>query len=163
MVYTQNSVARGEMVLKQSIRVNTWLRSAGTSDYLLLHNTQILFLGTGGHQYTYSIPEYLIPAPTILATHVLPPAQETHDYDTSESNRKMEAVSVFFGTFRIQCSMRISTATTIATYLSTAKETFLTIYDGEISNPEIPNMGSVHAPMIYVRLAVMSFAPRSNA
>jgi hypothetical protein len=162
MIYTLSGVARGEMVIKQSIRLSTWLRSASPADYLLLHRAQVLFLGSGGHLHTYALPKYLLPSPSILAAHVLPPAQETLDYDPSEPNRKMEPTQIFFGTFHLQCNIRMSAATNLGTYLTTAKEVFLTIYDVEITNPEIPNMGIVKAPLVYIRPASMSFSSRPS-
>jgi hypothetical protein len=158
MVYTLTSVIRGDIVIKQTIRVSTWLRSAGSADYLFLHDAQVLFLGAGGHNIHTALAEFLVPSQQILALHVLPPTQEALDYDVSEPNRKIAPTSVFFGSFQIQCNLRMATTTNLATFLSTAKESFLTLYDGEITNQAIPNMNKIRAPMLYVRPGVVCFS-----
>lgn len=159
VVYMRDAMARGDMVIKESIRTITWFRSAAPSDYLKLHRTQVLFL-SGGTPHAASFQEFLIPSIDIIAAHLIPPAQEPLDYDASEPNRKMQPITALFGSFRINAKMRMSAATNLAVYLSTAKETFMTLYDAEASNPLIPNMGTIRTPMLTLRPAATCFASR---
>jgi len=163
MVYTINGLCRGEIVFKQNLRVSTWFRSAGPNDYLKLHRSQVLLLGTGNAQ-TFSLPEFFIPSGQIIAAHVLPPVEEPLDYDASEPNRKMEPVVALFGSFRALIKIRMSANSHLGHHLSTAKEIFMSVYEAEISNPAIPNMGTIRAPMMLIRpnaiyMAVKPAAP----
>jgi hypothetical protein len=160
MVYFPNGVARGEMIIKQSIRMVTWLRAATAADYLHLYKAQILILGGGTSLQSLAMPEFFIPASQILAAHSLPPAQEPPDYDVTEPNRKMQPILAMLGSFRIHAHMRMAAATTLANHLTTVKEAFLSIYDVEISNQAIPNMGVVRAPLLLVRPSMVMFALR---
>jgi len=159
MVYIPNGVVRGETIIKQSIRIATWLRAATPIDYLRLYKAQVLLLA-GGSIQTLAAPELFISVPQILAIHALPPVQESLDYDATEPNRKMDPILTMLGSFRIQANMRMAATTNMALHLTTIKETFITIYDAEITNPAIPNMGTVRTPMIFVRPASVLFALR---
>ncbi len=45
MVYTHNLLVRGEIVVKENVRVNIWLRAQGISNFIhFLKPTVILFL-----------------------------------------------------------------------------------------------------------------------
>lgn len=161
MLYAENALVRGEVILKQTIRLSTWFRSATASDYLRVYRAQILLLGGGTSLHSLSFNEFFIPAGNIIAAHVLPPAQETLDYDPAEPNRKMEKVMAVFGTFYIQANMRMSAVTTLGNYLSTSKEIIISLYDAEISNPVIPQMGVLRTPMVYVRPNATMFSLRT--
>ncbi len=160
MVYFPNGVARGEMIIKQTIRMATWLRAATAADYLRLYKAHVLILAGGASLQSLAVPELFIPVPQILAAHTTPPAQEGLDYDASEPNRKMQPILAMLGSFRIHANMRMAAATTLASHLTTIKEAFLSIYDVEISNPGIPNMGVVRSPLLLVRPTMVMFALR---
>jgi hypothetical protein len=150
------------MVIKQTIRVSTWFRSAGAADYLHLHRSQFLVISGSAPLQTHSLPDLFIPAHQILAAHTVPPAQEPLDYDASEPNRRMEPVSVFFSLFRCNANIRMSASSTLGSFLSTAKEVFFTLYDAEIICPAVPNMGAVRSQMLLLRPAAATFALRQQ-
>ena len=162
MVYTANMLARGEMILKQSIRMGTWFRSATSADYLRLYRATVLLL-SGPTPQVISLTEFLIPALPILAAHVTPPAQEPPDYDASEPNRKLVGITALFGPFRVIAKLRISASTNIGAHLNTSKETFQSVYDAEISSTAIPNMGIVRTSLMILRPAAVAFSPRELA
>ena len=72
----------------------------------------------------------------------------------------MQPILAMLGSFRIHANMRMAAATTLASHLTTIKEAFLSIYDVEISNAGIPNMGVVRAPLLLVRPTMVMFALR---
>lgn len=162
MVYTADMLARGEMLIKQSIRMGTWFRAATTADYLRLYRAQVILLA-GPTPHSMTLTEFLIPAIPILAAHVAPPTQEPLDYDATEPNRKMESVLALFGPFRVQAQMRISASTTIGGHLNTSKESFQSVYNAQVSCSAIPNMGTVHTPLMILRPANVSFSPLGSA
>ena len=47
MVYTQNMLARGEVVTRQGVRVSTWLRTQGVPEYIHLFKPTVLHFGSG--------------------------------------------------------------------------------------------------------------------
>jgi hypothetical protein len=47
MAYTHNTLIRGDVVTKQSVRVSTWLRTQGVPEYLHLFKPTVLHLGSG--------------------------------------------------------------------------------------------------------------------
>jgi len=160
MIYTNTGMARGEMITKQTIRVSTWFRSAGVYDFLHLHRAQYLVISGASSIQAHSLPDLFISSYQIIAAHIIPPGQEPLDYDASEPNRKMEAVSVYFSLFRCNAAIRMSASSNLGQYLSTAKEVFLTLYDSEITCPAVPNMGTVRSPMLLLRPSASTFSLR---
>src|SRR5512147_3112492 len=109
MLYTQQSVVRGELVTKQSVlRVNIWLRTDGAPRYLHILKPQILVFG-GGSAKPLSYSEVYFPVGEAIAFHTLPPTNEPLDYDPQEANRTMEPVELLVGTFVMKGKIRIST------------------------------------------------------
>lgn len=159
MVYTQNLLARGEVVIKQAVRIGTWLRTQMAPEYMRLYNTQILVQGAGA-MHSISLSEYYVHVSQILAFHMVPPAADPVDYDPGEPNRKMEPVTVLLGSFRLNGHVRMATASNLGKYLDTAREIFISLYEIDVSNPSIPSMGSYHVPFSLVRLNSISLGSR---
>ncbi len=159
MVYMLNGLARGEVVTKQAVRVSTWLRTQMSPQYLSLYNTQVLIQGAGA-MHPSSFSEYYLHVSQLLAFHIVPPAEDPMDYDLSEPNRKMEPVTALVGSFRFNGHIRMATSANIGKYLDTAREIFISLYDTDISNPSIPSMGNIHAPLVLVRLNSISLSTR---
>jgi len=151
MVYTPNNLIRGEVITKQIIRVSTWLRSTMAPHHLYLHNAQVLILGNAGSPQTLSLSEFIIPVSLVTAYHLVLPAQDPMDYDANEPNRKMEAATLFIGSFRFKGYIRISSQSTIEKHLDISKEPFMSFYDVEITNPSIPAMATIKAPLALFR------------
>ncbi len=158
MLYTQQSVVRGEVVAKQSvIRVNIWLRTDGAPRYLHILKPQVLVFG-GGPVKALSYAEVFFPTSEAIAFHTLPPTDETLDYDPNEANRMMEAVELLVGTFIVKGKIRISTQTEVAASLEMARVTWMSVYDVSVSNPHLPQMAPLQVPMALVNPNRVSFA-----
>ncbi len=158
ILYTKESVVRGEVVTKESIhRVNIWLRSDGVPKYMHLLKAQLLvFAGGAGRALSY--PELFFPSAELIAFHTLPPTEEPLDYDPNEANRMMLDVEVLAGTFIMKGKIRISTQTEIGVSLEVARALWTSLYDVAITNPHLPQMQLLKVPMVLVNPAHVAFA-----
>jgi hypothetical protein len=155
MVYTNNMLARGEIIAKENARVSIWLRTQGVPNYIHLHKPQVIsFLGAVPK--TFSFSEIFIPTVQVLAFHIVPPAQDPLDYDAGEANRMMQFLEVMVGSFLLKGNIRISTQTDIATSLDVMRASWMSIYDAEITNSYLPQF-NVHVPMLLVNPNQVSF------
>ena len=155
MVYTNNMLARGEVIAKENARVSIWLRTQGVPNYIHLHKPQVIsFLGAV--LKTFSFSEIFIPTVQVLAFHIVPPAQDPLDYDAGEANRMMQFLEVMIGSFLLKGNIRISTQTDIATSLDVMRASWMSIYDAEITNSYLPQF-NVHVPMLLVNPNQVSF------
>jgi len=161
MVYTLTTLARGEMITKEQMRVSTFLRTQAAPEFVGLYNAHVLVFGgpTGIQQASYS--EYFISTQHILAYHLVPPAKDLPDYDPSEPNRKMEPATLLVGTFRFSGHLRMATQSNISKYLELARESFFSFYDVEITNPGLPSASVLKVPMVLARLNAAVLASRS--
>lgn len=155
MIYTQNSLVRGEIIVKISLRVNIWLRTQGVPNYIHLHKPQVVSFG-GAAPRTSSFSELYLPTVQVLGFHLAPPADEPLDYEASETNRMMQPLEVLIGAFLIKGKIRISTMTDMATSLDVSRATWMSVYDAEISNPLLPQF-NVQVPMLLVNPSQVSF------
>jgi len=159
MSYTLNSVAWGEVVTKQAIRVGTWLRTQYAPQYMTLFDAKLIL--TGGTLHTpYSFRELHVPSSQIVAFHLVPPAVEALDYDHNEPMRKMEPTTALVGSFRLDGCIRMSTQTTLDRYLDVTKETFTPVYEVDITQPTVPGMRPLHVPYVLVRRDMVIFSTR---
>lgn len=158
MLYTQDTLVRGEVVTKQSVlRVNIWLRTDGAPKYMHILKPQVIvFGGTPVKPLTFS--EIFFPTSQLIGFHTLPPTDEPLDYDPDEANRMMQEVDVLIGTFVVKGKIRISTQTELVTSLEVARQAWMSIYDAEIANPYLPQMHLTHVPMMLVNPAHVGFA-----
>ncbi len=150
MLYTLHNVVRGEVVVKQNVlRVNIWLRTDGAPRYLHILKPQVLvFGGSPVKALTYS--ELYFPTSEVIAYHTLPPMHEPLDYESDETNRRMEDVDLVVGTFVMKGKIRTSTQTELDTTLESAVVSWMSIYDVSITNPHLPQMPALEAPMVLV-------------
>ncbi len=161
ILYTQNAFVRGDAVCKENIRVSTWLRTAAMPEFVALFNAQMLVFG-GGAPQSSSFNELLVPSAVVIAYHMVPPAKDQLDYDEREPNRKLEPCTLLVGTFRIQGFMRISVQLTIGKSLEVGRTSFLSLYDAEVSNPGLPNLGVMRVPMLLFRPTLVSYGMRTS-
>lgn len=148
MVYTPNMLVRGEVIVKESLRVSIWLRTQGVRNYVHILKPQIILFG-GASPKTLQYSEIFVPIEKVLAFHLAPPAHEPLDYDEDETNRMMQAVDLVVGTFLMKAKLRISTQTDVATNLDISSTAWMSIYDAAVSNPYLPQF-SAQAPMLLV-------------
>jgi len=150
MLYTQESLVRGDVVTKESVhRVNIWLRTDGAPKYMHLLKAQVIVFG-GGPVKALSYSEIYYPTTQLIAFHIMPPAEEPLDYDESEANRTMEAVDVIVGTFVMKGRIRISTQTEMGVSLEVARVSWMSLYEAVINNPYLPQMPPMQVPMVLI-------------
>ena len=157
MIYTQNTLVRGEAVTKQSSRVSVWLRTDGAPEYIHLLKPQVIYLG-GNAVRMQNYSEMYLPSIRINAFHLTPPAHDPLDYDETEQNRKMQPITVLIDTFVFDGTIRISTQVDLGTSIEFGRTVWMSIYDVRISNPQLPQMGELQVPMLVVRPGQVSFA-----
>jgi hypothetical protein len=155
MVYTNNMLARGEVVAKDNARVSIWLRTQGVPNYIHLYKPQVIsFLGATPR--TFSFSEMFIPTVQVVAFHIAPPAQDPLDYDAGEANRMMQLLDVMIGSFLLKGKIRISMQTDVATSLDVMRASWMSIYDADISNPYMPQF-NLHVPMLLLNPNQVNF------
>lgn len=148
MVYTQNMLARGEVIAKENARVSIWLRTQGVPNYIHLYNPQVISFG-GTPPKPLSFSEIFVPTAQVIGFHIVPPAQEAVDYDPAEVNRVMQPLEVLVGTFLLKGHIRVSKQAELATSLDVMRAAWVSIYDADITNPYLPQF-SLHVPMLLV-------------
>ena len=148
-VYTQTSLIRGDIILRDSARVSIWLRTQGVPNFIHVFKANIIQLA-GSPPRNYSKEEVFIPTSEVIGFHLSPPAQDPLDYDPSEANRRMLPVQALAGSFEIKSLLRVSTATDIAAGLDVMNTTWMSLYEAEITNPYVPQL-NLSVPMLLVR------------
>lgn len=157
MMYTRDSLVRGEVVTKESIvRVNIWLRTDGVPKYMHLLKAQILVFG-GSPIKALSYSQIYFPTTDLIAFHTLPPSDEPLDYDPGEPNRIMEPVEMLVGSFLMKGKIRISAQTEVGVSLEVARVAWMSLYDAVITNPYLPQMPPMHVPMVLVNPSHVAF------
>lgn len=159
MVYAATTILWGQMISKEMVRVSTFLRTI-TPDYVSLHDARILPLQVAGPEQSIPVPEVHVRTPEVIGFHLLPPASEPPDYDPNEANRKMDSVSVIVGPYRFDGLLRTSTMTDLQKHLEITRETFVSLYEIEVSLPGMPAMGVIKSSQALIRRDVCIFAPR---
>jgi len=160
MIYTPSMLYWGDIIVKQMIRVSTWLRTNTVPDRICLLNAKGLVTTAGSSVRPVNYPELHVSVTQIQAFHLIPPAKDPPDYDQTEPNRKMEAVNSLVGSFVIKGLIRISANVDLKKYLEVTRESFTAIYDAEISNLLIPSMGIITVPFVLVRQETAVFTIR---
>ncbi len=157
MVYTQNMLARGEVVTKQGVRVNTWLRTQGVPEYIHLFKPSVLHLGSGTVK-AFSYAEIYMPVSMVIAFHLAPPATEPLDFDEDEINRVMVPVTSLSGPFHFKGYMRISTKADFGTSIELAHSAWSSVYDADVTSPSMPQMQPIHVSLILINPKQVSLA-----
>lgn len=156
MVYTRESVFRGEVVTKEAARVSTWLRTQGAPRYLhLLRVNTVQFSGT---VKSTNQAELFLPLPMVIALHLVPPASDGVDYDPQEANRAMLPVVAGVGTFQFKGVIRVSAQSGVGPSLELSKIPWLSLYDLEITNLVLPQMPVMRVPLAIVNPEQVTFA-----
>jgi len=157
MVYTRDLFVRGEAVTKQSVRLNNWLRTEGMPEYIHLLRAQVIFLG-GSAIKSASYPEIYVPTASVIGFHLAPPITDGVDYSEDEKNRAMLPVTALVGSFQFKGKLRISSQTGIGASLESSRSQWMSIYDVEVTNPNLPQMPVVSVPLILMNPKQVDFA-----
>ncbi|NLG99210.1 MAG: hypothetical protein GX491_17785 [Chloroflexi bacterium] len=158
MAYTASTVLMGEVVVKELIRVSTWLRTNSAPDWIALYNARVMQTCLSSPPRPEQFKELNVAVSQILGFHLVPPAHDPPDYDPTEPNRRMLPVTVLLGTFRIQGHIRVAAQTSLRKYVDVTQETYTSIYDAKISNIAVPALGVMSVPFLLVRQENVSFA-----
>jgi hypothetical protein len=156
MLYTQNSLIRGEVVTKASARVSVWLRTQGVPNMIHVLKPSILLFG-GSPPKSLSYAEIFVPTVTVIGFNLAPPSNDPIDYDANEKNRAMHPIALLMGMFTVKGSIRIATTATISTSLEVAYNGWMSIYDAEISNPFLPQMQPMLVPLLLTSPSRVNF------
>lgn len=157
MMYSQNMLVRGEVVIRQNVRVSIWLRTQGMPNFIHVHKTQVLVFG-GAAPKSLAYEEMFFPTAQVIGFHIAPPASDPVDYDPNEAGRRLVDLTLLMGTFNLRGKARISTHADFATSIDVARSAWMSIYEAEITNPYLPNMAAIRVPMLLVRPEQVSFA-----
>lgn len=157
MAYLSNGMVWGETVVKQAIRVSTWLRTNAAPEKIILRNAKMLLTTTSGSSRPSSFRELIVPVALIGAYHLIPPASDPLDYDPTEPNRVMILVSLMIGSSNINGKMRMTQQSSLSKYLDVTHESFSSIYDAEITNILLPSLGTLKVPYLQARQEMCLF------
>lgn len=151
MFYVASGIFWGTVTTKKVVRLSTWLRGVSAPDNVRILNAKGLITTAGGQPKPNAFLETNIPTQFIDAYHILPPAQESVDYDESEPNRKMIPVTLAIGTFLCRCQLRIASVQTLDKFLDVTHEEFISAYNAEIFCPVMPSLGTLKTSLLQVR------------
>ncbi len=151
MIYTQSNLYWGDVVVKEMVRVSTWLRTNTAPERVTLYNAKVLNLNSGTQSRPMVFPELNVSVSQVLAFHLMPPAKDPLDYDPTEPNRKMEPVTLLVSSFKIDGSLRLSSKSSLAKFLEVTHENFTGVYDAKITNTVLTTMGVISVPFLLVR------------
>lgn len=148
-IYTQTSLIRGDIIFRENVRVSIWLRTQGVPNFIHVLKANIIQLA-GSPPRTCAKEEIFVPTSEVIGFHLAPPAHDPLDFDASEANRRMMPVQALAGSFEIKALLRVSTATDVAASLDVMNTTWMSLYEGEITNPYVPQL-NLSVPMLLVR------------
>jgi hypothetical protein len=151
MIHTINGLYWGDVVVKQVIRVSTWLRTNTAPDRICLYNAKFLSTLTSTVAKPTQFRELYISTSQVLAFLLMPPAKDPLDYDPTEPNRRMQPVSILIAGFRVDGNLRLAGQTNLAKFLEVARENYSAVYDAKISNPNMTGLGVISVPYLLVR------------
>jgi hypothetical protein len=158
MAYTNNALYWGEVVVKEMIRVSTWLRTNNAPDRVRIYNVRVMNTTAGSQSKPMHYSELYIATTQINIFHLIPPNKDPLDYDPTEPNRKMQPVTMLVSTFRIDGHLRLAASGSIGKFLEVVRENFTSIYDAQISSLSNPNFGVISVPYVIVRQESTVFA-----
>jgi hypothetical protein len=163
MLYTQQYLCWGTVVVKEIVRVSTWLRTGAAPDNVRVLNAKLLLITGSTSQKPTFCSEIHINISQIMIFHIRPPASDPIDFDPSELNRRMVPVSIFLGNFEINGSIRLAISTDLAKFIDVNRETFTAIYDAVVFCPVHSTMAITKVPFLIVRQSHSIFAGRENS
>jgi hypothetical protein len=161
MAYTYNGVVRGEIIVRESVRVSVWLRTDSAPDFIYFHNAQ--WIQTfGGPVRSTAYPELLLPIGHVLGFHIAPPAADPLDYNLKDDNRVDKPASIVMGSFVLNGFIRAAAQTDLVTNLQISHSPWMSFYNAEVSSPQLPQMPPMHVPFLLIRPPQVAFVPHRN-
>lgn len=160
MIYTPQNLYWGDVIVKQMVRVSTWLRTNTAPNSVRLLNAKSMLSTTTAPLKPMAFDEVHIFTSEIVAFHLMPPAMDPVDYDTREPNRKMEPITAMVGPFRMDGLLRMSTMANLDKYVEVTREPFTGVYDVEITNPYMPAFKMLKVPYVLISQSKAAYATR---
>mgnify|MGYP001247309181 FL=1 len=157
MLYTANAMIWGEVIVKQAIRASTWLRTNAAPDKIVVNNAKVLITTTTKTTQPAGFRELIVPAATVGAYHLLPPASDPLDFDPTEPNRIMVPAVILLGSTKINGKMRMTQQSNLQKYLDVTHELFSSVYDAMITNTLLPSLGTLRIPYLQARQEMCIF------
>ncbi len=151
MVYTQNEMAWGEVITKQKIRVGAWLITDMAPAYVQLFLAQHLILSNDGPPRPLRFTQLFVPLEQVIGFHVMPSVKEPLYYDPNMPNRKMEMVTALSGLFQFKGHVFMSSQSNLDQFLDVSRESFIQLFDVEITHPKMPPPGKIRVPYAVIR------------
>jgi hypothetical protein len=151
MAYTNNAMYWGDVVVKEMIRVSTWLRTKNVPDRIRIYNARVMSTASSAQAKPLHFSELYIASTQINIFHLTPPTKDPIDYDPTEPNRKLEPVSMLVSNFRIDGHLRLATSGSVGKFLEVVRENFTSIYNARICHPGNPAFGVIPVPYVIVR------------
>lgn len=160
MVYIQQGLCWGNIIVKEQIRASIWFRTSSAPDVLSLYEARLLTIPATIPSKPQLFSEIHIRTGIIQGFHLIPPAKDPLDYDPEEHNFRMEPVVVIVGEFRFEGKLRLSAKISLQKYLDLSREIFCPLYEVEISSAALPSIGVIRVPYCNVRLQEGLFSPK---
>jgi hypothetical protein len=157
MAYTSNALVWGDVVVKEMIRVSTWLRTNNAPDRVRIYSARMVNTTASSQVKPLHFSEVYIATSQINVFHLMPPAQDPVDYDPTEPNRKMEPVTMMVSNFRIDGHLRLAVSGSVGKFLEVVRENFTSVYDAQISCPTNPGFKTITVPYVIVRQEATAF------
>jgi hypothetical protein len=154
MLYTESSLIHGLVITRDIVRVPIFPRTESVPRYMHLINAQQIH--PGDTVKTMKFDELFVPTTEVVGFHVAPNIEVELDYEESEANRHLVPVRALLGSFMLESKIRISMQTELDNSLEVTTTSWLSLYDGSITNPYLPQM-NVKVPMLMVRPEKVAF------
>jgi hypothetical protein len=151
MLYTRTHLYMGEVVVKNAVRISTWLRTNTAPDRVTLYNSRIITTTSSTPPKPLQFSEVNVSATEILAWHMVPPNKDPLDYDPTEPNRKMEPVTLLVGTFRVDGCLRLASSSSMVKFLEVTRENFTGVYDATITNTVMTGLKPMVVPFMIIK------------
>jgi hypothetical protein len=160
MLYTNQALWWGTVIMKDKLRVHMWLRTSAAPEIIHIYNPRMILQGTFNKHKAIAFKDAHILTADLIAYHLLPTEKEDLDYDPQETNRHMEAISAFSGHFRFDGNVLLSNLYNIGRYVETTHERFVSMYDVEVTYPYSSDQAPLKVPQAMVKLLTAVFASR---
>ena len=154
MLYTENSLIHGMVITRDIIRISIYPRTESVPRYMHLLNAQQIHPADTVKSMKFN--ELFVPTTEIIGFHAAPNIEVELDYEESEANRRLVPVRALLGSFMLKSNIRISTQTELDNSLEVTTSSWLSLYEGSITNPYLPQM-NVKVPMLLVRPEKVAF------
>jgi len=160
LVYTDSSLIWGNSITNPNVRISTLLRLPEIPPFIDLHEANLLKFGGNQANKPLYFPVLHIPLNDIIAYHIKPPLKDPLDYSPDEPMRKMEPVTALVGYFRFDGVVRMSTHSNLERYLQVLRESFISMYEVEITQPFSSSQGVMRIPFVLLRSERVIYADR---